>query len=1039
MDRLLEALVRASVRNRFFVLAGTLVFAAFGAWSFHTMTFDAFPDLTNVQVQVVTASPGMASSEVEMLVTVPIERSLGGLPGVQQVRSLSRAGVSAITVVFEDGTDPWLARQLTKERLDLARGDIPPEAGTPELGPPSTGLGEVYQFTLASDRHPMPELYRIFERDVAPRLRTVDGVVEVNAWGAGAPQLHVRVDPFRLAALGLPLPEVHEAVRAALGVQPGGAVGAGAEQILVRGVANPLDPERLGEVPIPLPGDGAGSVPLRDVADIELAGALTVGLGSAQGEGERLFAMVQLLAGADARRVVAEVRERVAAVEASLPDGVHLDTAYDRDKLVSSTLGTIAKSLAEGGALVILVLLVLLGDLRAGLLVASVIPLAMLGAFAGMRYLGFSGNLMSLGAIDFGLIVDGTIVVTESIVALHLTELGARGHLGPAIVARARRVARPVVFAVGVLLLVYTPILLLGGTEGKLFRPMAVTVLLALATALVLTFTYVPALATLLLRPHGERQTWVERQLARLYAPVVTRAVRRPAGPVVLALAVVAVSGVAGTRLGLEFVPRLEEGDLVLQTARLPSLTPEQALRENTRIERVLRGFPEVLHVATRTGSPAVATDPMGLEESDMLITLAPRDRFTTAQTTEDLVEAMARRVEAEAPGALLTFTQPIEMRFNEMLEGITSDVGVIVYGQDLEVLMAVAREVAAALAAIPGAADVKLPSLEGVPGLDVEVRQADAARVGLSAEAVLDLVADLKRGTEVGLVTRGQFRDAVVVTLDLPPELPIAQIPVVLPEGGAVPLEEVADVREVSAPANIQREAGSRRVIVQANVRGRDLGSFVQQAQARVGALTLPEGTWIDWSGQYEQLRDAAVRTGILIPAVLFLILGVLYVTFHSWRAALLIFLNVPVAISGGVLALWARDLPLSMSAVVGFIALFGIAVMNGIVLLSRTRELHTGEGAEGRDGARAALASALERFRPVVMTAAVAGIGFVPMAVATGMGAEVQRPLATVVIGGLVTCTGLTLVVLPAVYARVFARDDRVEAGRAAAAAVG
>ncbi len=1017
-------LIGASVRNRLYVLIGVVAFVILGAWSFRSMTFDAFPDLTNVQVQVLTASPGMGAAEVEQLVTVPIERNLGGLPGMQEQRSLSRAGISAVTVVFEDGTDRWLARQLVKERLDLARGEIPDEAGTPEIAPPTTGLGEVYQFTVASDRHRAPELYRILERDIAPRLRAVPGVVEVNAWGGGDPQLHVLIDPFALATRGLCVDEVHGRLSSALGLTAGGAVVGAAEQRLVRAVANPTSAAELERLVIRR-GEG-GDVFLADIARVVEGGALTVGLGSGDGRGEMLFAVVQLLADADARQVVADVADKVAQVREALPEGVSLEPVYDRDKLVGSTLHTVTKSLVEGGLLVVLVLLILLGDLRAGLIVASVIPMSMLGAFTGMNLLGYSGNLMSLGAIDFGLIVDGTIVVAESIVAVSLAGQGA---FGERVAERARHVAKPVFFAVGILILVYLPVLLMWGTEGKLFRPMALTVLLALATALALTFTYVPAIASLVIKPRGDHQTAVTRGLLRLYDPNLRYGLNHPWQVALGAVAILAVSLLLASRMGVEFVPRLEEGDLAVQTERLPSLSPAEAIREVTRIERIIRGFPEVRRVASRTGAPAVATDPMGLEETDMIVELLPRERWPSGRSREELVEAINARILSEAPGAALTFTQPIEMRFNELLEGITSDVGVEIFGPDIDELVRLGREVAGALEAVPGAADVSAPQIEGVPRYDVILDEATLGRYGLAADEVLDLVAGVQRGTEVGRVTRGQFRDAVIAKLAMPPNVPLRDLPVVLPGGKSVPLSEVAEVRVTEGPATVERQAGSRRVIVEANVRGRDVGGFVQQAQAAVAAIDKPDGYWLEWSGKYEQLRAASGRMILVVPVVLFLIVGLLYLMFTCWRAAGLIFLNVPIAVSGGVLLLYVRDMPISMSAVVGFIALFGVAVMNGIVLLARLRELTPllGPTEAAREGAR-------ERFRPVLMTAAVAGIGFLPMAIATGVGSEVQRPLATVVIGGLMTSTALTLVVLPSLYARLFERLEVRRRDRAA-----
>ncbi len=1011
MNTILQRVVALSVQNRVAVLVLTVLFAIGGVFSFQNMVFDAFPDLTNVQVQVLTTAPGLGSEDVERLVTLPVERSLGGAPGVEELRSLSRPGVSSISVVFKDGTDPWQARQIVAEQVATARADIPPEAGVPVLGPRTTGLGEVYQFTVRSDNRSPTELYRMFELDIAPRLRAVDGVVEVNAWGAGGPELEVRLDPYRLAATGTSIATVETAVQDALGITAGGDVDRGRERVGVRAVSNPLTPAELSEVVVRYTDEGP--LLLGELAEVGPGMAPAVGLGTADGEGEALFAVVQLLADADALRTVREVRLRLDEVRASLPDDVQVEVIYDREKLVGSTLTTVGRSLLEGGLLVVVVLLVLLGDFRAGLVVASIIPLALLGAFTGLYLTGTSGNLMSLGAIDFGLVVDGTIVLVESIVGMKLL---ADEDVGKAVVRAVGRVGRPVLFAVSILILVYLPILGMVGTEGKLFRPMAMTVLFALLTALVLTFTYVPAISSLLVKPGGDHQTALLRALAKLHAPMLQRLLAQPRLAMILVVGLIGVGLLGGATLGLEFVPRLQEGDLVVQTARLPSIGAEEALREISRVEAVLKRFPEVERVASRTGSPALATDPMGLEEADILVRLAPRDQWTTAHDSADLADAFAAALEAEAPGPEWSFTQPIEMRFNELLEGVPSDVGVHVHGHDLAELEAAGAAIAAALRRLDGAVDVKAAAIEGTPGIDVNVLPEALARTGVDGQVVHDTVASLRRGLEVGSIQRGLVREPVLLRLDRPTGVELVDLPVVEDSGIVHTLGDLAAIRSVQRPALVRRANGSRRVTVLANVRGRDLGSFMDDARAAVAEVPLPPGTWLEWSGKMEQLEAAALRTAVAVPAVLALIFMVLRATFGANRPAWLIFLNVPAATTGGVLALHATGQPLSMSAVVGFIALFGVAVMNGVVLVSRTRELH-----RELDAMAAARLSALERFRPVLMTALVAGLGFVPMALAHGVGAEVQRPLATVVIGGLLTATPLTVLVLPVLYARL------------------
>ena len=1015
MEALMHQVIEWSVRHRVTVLVTTFGFSIFCLWSITKLNFDAFPDITNAQVQVVTSSPGLSSSEVEQLITLPIERALGGVPGVVEQRSLSRAGVSAITVVFEDGSDLWRCRQLVKERLDAARGEIPDDAGEPELGPPSTGLGEAYQFTIRSDRHSMPELYRIFERDIAPRFRSVSGVVEVNAWGGGAPQLEVLADPVRLLAARLTWSDLKQALEHSIVRVSGGALRSGVEMITVRAESTLVTPEEIASIPV------KEGIKVGDVATVVEGGALTVGLGSDRGEGEALFVMVQLLAGVDALSVVRELKMRKIEVQRSLPDGVELEVIYDRSQLIDQALGTVKRSLIEGGSLVIFVLLLLLGDLRAGLLVSSIIPLSMLGALAGLAWTGVSGNLMSLGAIDFGLIVDGAIVVAESVIAIQvMRDQSDEVALSSRILKRVKGVAGPVALSILILCLVYAPILSLWGTEGKLFQPMALTVLFALGVAFVLSFTYVPALSTWLIKPKGDHQTMIMTALSRAYTPILKGLLHRPFLALTLIFALIAVSGVVATQLGVTFVPRLEEGDLVIQTTRLPSISPEQALRDATKLERVLMDFPEVLKVSSRIGSPAVATDPMGLEQADVFIKLKPRAEWVSAQNAEGMRTAFEKAINQAKLSGQIGFSQPIEMRFNEMLEGITADLGIKIFGPELNTLKELGGEVATVLESLEGAADVKRPDQVGITSQTIDLKPDFLSLYDLRATDLASQIQGLQRGVVLGQVRRGLFQDDVVLKFNSRDALELRDLPVLFGRGGVAPLKDLVQIRSEQVPVTIERELGSRRVIVQANVRGRDLGAFVREAKREIDHVKLPAGYWLEWSGQYAQLEEASGRMSILIPSVLFLILGLLYVSFRSFKITGLIALNVPVAMSGGLITLWVTETPLSLSAIVGCVALFGVAVMNGVVLLSRTRSLHLelGEGA----ALMAAQNSALERLRPVFTTALVAGLGFIPMALATGVGAEVQRPLALVVIGGLVTSTTLTLFTLPTLYAWVF-----------------
>lgn len=1016
----MNAIISFSVRHRGFVVLAVVLLTCAALFSATRLRLDAFPDLTNVQVQILTNSPGMSAEEVELLVTTPVERALSGIPGLETTRSLSRTGVSAVTAVFTDDTELWRARQLVGERIATIGDAIPDAAGTPELGPPTTGLGEVFQFVVQSDVHSPGELTRIYERILVPRLRTVPGVVEVNAWSAAAPELHVLVNPWRLAATGTTLDEVNNALSQAIGRASGGAQTQGAEQTLVFAAANPDSVAALEAVPIR--GSGAHTLRVGDVANVVESTALDVGVGSANGRGAAIFAMAQLIAGGDARTVVRDTRDALNDALQALPEGVHVEVIYDRERLVANTLKTVAKSLSESGLLVIFILFVLLGDLRAGAVVASVIPLSMLGALSGLRLVGMSGNLMSLGAIDFGMIVDGTIVLVEAVMAF---ELAKRSDLPRIVVESSNRVAKPVLFAFAILMIVYIPILAMWGVEGKLFRPMATTVLFALATAMALTFTWVPAISSWVLRPRGEHRTWIVRKLEAAYHPLLAGALGRPQRALWGAISLFALSVWVASVLPVEFIPRLQEGDIVIQTTHPASISPEQALRESTNIERAALEFPEVLSVASRTGSAALATDPMGMEQADILLHLRPKNEWTTATTTEGLMSAIAARVQEASPGAALNMTQPIEMRFNELLEGITGDVGIRIFGPDLTTLERLGEDVAEILRSIDGAADVVAPPSGGVPSVQVNIEPDLSGRYGVSAETILTMTTAVQRGHEVGKVVDGAFRNSVIVRLDLPRGFELAELPIVLENGIALPLDQLASISRGEVPNVVLHEEGERRVVVVSNVRGRDLGAFVEEARARIDAeLTLPDGYWIAWSGRLEQLQTAASRLLLLVPLTLIFILVLLRVAFGRFKPGLLIFLNVPIAVSGGIFALWLRGLPLSVSAIVGFIALAGVAIMNGIVMVSRILELH-GE----RSALKAAGDAARERFRPVLMTAAVAAFGFLPMALNTGVGAEVQRPLATVVIGGIFTATTLTLLIVPSLYVRWFSNEDRTE----------
>ncbi|MCI1278440.1 MAG: CusA/CzcA family heavy metal efflux RND transporter [Nitrospira sp.] len=1015
----MDHLLTFSLRYRFFTLVAIAVVIATGIWSFRNLTIDAVPDLTPVQVQVLTRAPALGPVEVEQFVTFPIEASLNGLPALRELRSVSRYGLSAVTAIFDDQTDIYRARQFVTERLAQAMERIPPEYGRPAMGPLTTGLGEVYQFTVKGPGYSPMALRTLLQWDIGMKLRAVPGVVEVNIWGGEPQQFHVIVDPSKLLSFKLTMKEVFNALQRNNAIAGGGYIEHQREQLLIRGEALATQVSDLARIVV---AHGSGGVPvyIADVAEVKEGAGLRIGAATAMGEGETVIGMVQMLAGENAQQVVTGVKARVQEIQATLPSGITIEPYYDRTIFVSKVMTTVRNNLIEGGLLVIAVLLLFLGDLRAGLIVASAIPLAMLIAFIGMMQAGLSGNLMSLGAIDFGLLVDGSVVMIDNILR-RLADKPARTQEErlATVLAAGREVLRPMTLAVSIIILVYVPILALTGIEGKMFRPMAVTVIMALAGSLVLAVTVTPLLSFWFVRAGShQEETRVIRVLRGIYTPWVRRAVARPVWPVTIAVGLFIISLGAGSRLGIEFVPRLEEGDLAVQVWRLPSISLTESVATALEIERVLRRFPEVTQVVTRTGSPEVATDVMGVEMSDVFVILKPQRDWVTADNRNALIEAMKQRIDEQVPGVGLGFTQPIEMRFNELIAGVRSDLAVKIFGSDLEILKQQAERAARALQNVPGAADVKVEQVAGLPLLRVIVDRAEIARYGITADDVLTLIQSTRVGTVVGTVVQGSRRFELVVRLpDRVSQDPASLGRLLIPtmHGELVPLSRVTSITVDSGPAQISREHVQRRIVVECNIRGRDLGGFVAEAREAVSrAVTLPAGYEVRWGGQFEHLQEAARRLTMVVPVTLLLILGMLSVIFGAMRPALLIFLNVPLALSGGILALWLRGLPLSISAIIGFIALFGIAVLNAVVLVSHIRQLE----ADGASTGEAVVQGAMDRLRPVLMTALVASLGFLPMALATSMGAEVQRPLATVVIGGLLTSTALTLLVIPALY---------------------
>ncbi len=1044
---MINRIIDFSLNNRFLVLVGWLLVAAVGASSMFELPIDAVPDVTNVQVQILTNSSGLAPEEVERFITLPVETAMSGLPKIEEIRSVSKFGLSVVTVVFLEGTDIYWARQLVAERLTQAREDIPEGYGEPEMGPISTGLGEIYQFEVRGEPRCDPdapdteacyttmELRTFLDWFVNYQLRSVPGVVEVNSFGGELKTYQVTLDPRALTAYGLSAGDILVALRANNRNVGGGYIAHQGEQYLVRGEGLIAELDEIRDIVLTNDADGT-PVYIRNVAKVEFAPMIRQGAVTRDGRGEAVVGITMMLMGENSRVVVDRVTERVEGIKKTLPKGVTIDTFYDRTELVRRTIHTVAKNLIEGGFLVVLILLLLLGNLRGGLIVASAIPLSMLSAFIAMRHLGISGNLMSLGAIDFGLIVDGSVVMIENIVrVLHERRRDAgESHLEKTRAA-AHQVGRPVIFAVGIIIIVYLPILALRAVEGKMFRPMALTVVFALTASLVCALTLMPVLASLFLKRVSEKEPVLFRLCRRLYVPLLDRSMRWRKATLGTALGVFLGSVALAPLLGTEFIPRLDEGAIAMQIWRLPSISLEQSNAISTLAEQVaLEKFPqEIDTIVSRTGRAEIATDPMGVEISDTYIMLKPKSGWRY-HSKEELIEAIEEAMAEGVPGAIFSFSQPIELRVQELISGVRSDIAVKIYGDDLATLKGKADEVVRVLQRVRGAADVKAEQTTGLPVLRVHVDRQAAARYGINADDVLQVV-EAVGGIPAGVVLEGQKRFVLQVRFD--PEVRaglerIRDLRVSAPPadpGGArrlIPLSQVAEVSIEEGPAQISRENVSRRISVETNVRGRDLGSFVAEAQEAVDRqVRLPPGWTIEWGGQFENLQSASQMLRVLVPLALLLIFVLLYTTFGSARLAALIYLNVPLAVTGGILALLLRGYPFSISAGVGFIALFGVAVLNGVVLVSYIVERHR-LGISAQDAARE---GALIRLRPVLMTALVASFGFVPMALATSAGAEVQRPLATVVIGGLVTSTLLTLLVLPTAYGWFAEHREEVE----------
>ena len=1044
---MLSKLIQFSIRHRWLVILGTLAVAALGVYNFNRLPIDAVPDITNVQVQINTSAPGYSPFETEQRITYPVETAMAGIPFLEKTRSISRYALSQVTVNFEEGTDIYWARQQISERLSQIKGQLP-DGVEPEMGPVSTGLGEIYLYSVEAEKDARKEdgtpytstdLRTIHDWTVKSQLRNVEGVNEVNVIGGFIRQFHVQPEPSKLIAYNLSLDDLVGALSRNNQNTGAGFIERNGEQYIVRSPGQVRNLEDIAGIVV-ASRDGI-PVRIRDVAEVSLGKELRSGAATLNGE-EVVIGTTMMLIGENSRTVSKRVHDKVEVINESLPKGVHLNTLYNRTTLVDATIGTIQKNLLEGAVLVIVILFLLLGNIRAALVAAAIIPLSMLFTITGMVGNKISGNLMSLGALDFGIIVDGAVIIVENCIRCLAESQHKHGRiLAPrerfAVVYQAtKQVVVPSLFGSVIIMVVYLPIFALTGVEGKMFHPMAFTVVVALVGAMIFSITFVPALVAILLRGKiSEKENFAIRGVKALYAPLLRSALEHRTFVVTAAIVLMALSGLLASRMGSEFVPSLDEGDIALQALRMPSTGITQSVTMQKQLEKKLMTLPEIDKVFARTGSSEVATDPMPPNISDGYVMLKPQSQWPNPEMTKAELADKIRDTAQTLLGNNYEVSQPIEMRFNELISGVRSDLGIMIYGDDTDVLLDTGNKLAAIVGKIPGATDIKVEQVTGLPMLTVDIDRAAISRYGLDIATVQEAVEISIGGKEAGTVYEGDIRSPLIVRLpehirkDLDA---IRRLPIPVPQmaesnksdaipsdtsvSGFATLGSVAKLELTNGPNQISRENGKRRIVVASNVKDRDLGSFVGEVEKQIKeSKAVPTGYWVEYGGQFEQLLSATKRLQLVIPVALFLILVLLFMTFGSMKDALLVFSGVPLALTGGVAALWLREIPLSISAGVGFIALSGVAVLNGLVMVSFIKSLRK----EGKELLPAVIEGSVLRLRPVLMTAAVAAFGFVPMAFAHGRGAEVQKPLATVVIGGIITSTVLTLFVLPVLYA--------------------
>ena len=1027
---MLDKIIQFSIKNKFIILLFTLVLIAFGSYSIKQLPLDALPDVTNNQVQILTTAPTLAAQEVEQLITYPLEQSVKTIPKVIELRSISRFGLSVVTVVFKDDVDIYWAREQIFQRLKQAEENIPKYTGTPELAPITTGLGEIYQYDVYAkkgyeDKYDAVKLRTIQDWIIIPQLQGIEGVAEVSTWGGKLKQYEIAVNPNTLNSLGVTITEIFDALEKNNQNTGGAYIEKDQYAYFIRGVGMATGIKDLENVVVK--NRNGAPVLVRDVATVKEGIALRYGASTKDGKGEIVSGLALMLKGENSSAVTERVKEKMVQINKTLPEGVVAEAFIDRAKLVDNVIGTVTKNLIEGALIVLFILILFLGNLRAGLIVASVIPLSMLFAVILMNYFGISGNLMSLGAIDFGIIVDGAVIIVEATMH-HLQKLKRQKNLTQAemdteVYKSASKIRNSAAFGEMIILIVYLPILALVGTEGKMFKPMAMTVGFAVIGAFILSLTYVPMMSAMFLSKNTEHKpNFSDKMMAwfeKIYAPFLDSALRMKKAVLAISLALFVFAIVVFQNMGGEFIPTIEEGDLAINATIMTGSSLSQMVETTTKYEKILKAkFPEIKTIVSKIGSGEIPTDPMPIESGDLIIVLKDKSEWTSADNWEDLANLMKAEMEA-IPGATIEISQPIQMRFNELMTGSRSDIAIKIFGDDLETLDNKATELISKINKIEGIGDLKADKVTGLPQITIKYDYNKIALYGLNITDINQIIRSSFAGESAGKIYEQSKRFDVVVRLNKDNRSDITDVSnlfIPLPNGQQVPLSQVASINYEQGPVQVSREDGKRRITIGLNVRGRDVKSVVEEIQKKLEtSFKLPTGYYVTYGGQFENLVEANKRLSVALPLALGLIMVLLFFTFNSMKQAVLIFTAIPLSAIGGVFALWLRGMPFSISAGIGFIALFGIAVLNGIVLISYFNQLKT-EGIT--DPLQRVLIGTKTRLRPVLMTAAVASLGFLPMALSTSGGAEVQKPLATVVIGGLLSATLLTLIILPILY---------------------